>query len=153
MFDFLDCVADLKGKEIKRAALNELVESVATSRGVLIEPLYPEAIKMISVNIFRTLPPRENPEFDPEEDEPTLEASWPHLQLVYEFFLRFLESLDFQPSMAKRYVDQKFLLELSTARTPGNGKYLKTILHRVYGKLLGLRALLHPQQINNIFLR
>ncbi|XP_030286155.1 serine/threonine-protein phosphatase 2A 56 kDa regulatory subunit epsilon isoform [Sparus aurata] len=81
LFDFLDCVADLKGKEIKRAALNELVESVATSRGVLIEPLYPEAIKMISVNIFRTLPPSENPEFDPEEDEPTLEASWPHLQL------------------------------------------------------------------------
>jgi len=47
LFDFLDCVADLKGKEIKRAALNELVESVATSRGVLIEPLYPEAIKMV----------------------------------------------------------------------------------------------------------
>lgn len=35
----------------------------------------------ISVNIFRTLPPSENPEFDPEEDEPTLEASWPHLQV------------------------------------------------------------------------
>lgn len=47
LFDFLDCVADLKGKEIKRSALNELVESVATSRGVLIEPLYPEAIKMV----------------------------------------------------------------------------------------------------------
>lgn len=49
LFDFLDCVADLKGKEIKRAALNELVESVATSRGVLIEPLYPEAIKMVGM--------------------------------------------------------------------------------------------------------
>lgn len=31
-------------------------------------------------------------------------------QLVYEFFLRFLESPDFQPSVAKRYVDQKFVL-------------------------------------------
>uniref|UniRef100_A0A672Y975 Protein phosphatase 2, regulatory subunit B', beta n=1 Tax=Sphaeramia orbicularis TaxID=375764 RepID=A0A672Y975_9TELE len=155
LFDFLDCVADLKGKEIKRAALNELVESVATSRGVLIEPLYPEAIKMISVNIFRTLPPSENPEFDPEEDEPTLEASWPHLQLVYEFFLRFLESPDFQPSMAKRYVDQKFvlqLLELFDSEDPREREYLKTILHRVYGKLLGLRAYIR-KQINNIFLR
>uniref|UniRef100_A0A8C7TEG2 Serine/threonine protein phosphatase 2A regulatory subunit n=1 Tax=Oncorhynchus mykiss TaxID=8022 RepID=A0A8C7TEG2_ONCMY len=154
LFDFLDCVADLKGKEIKRAALNELVESVATSRGVLIEPLYPEAIKMISVNIFRTLPPSENPEFDPEEDEPTLEASWPHLQLVYEFFLRFLESPDFQPSMAKRYVDQKFvlqLLELFDSEDPREREYLKTILHRVYGKLLGLRAYIR-KQINNIFL-
>uniref|UniRef100_A0AAR2KWB1 Serine/threonine protein phosphatase 2A regulatory subunit n=1 Tax=Pygocentrus nattereri TaxID=42514 RepID=A0AAR2KWB1_PYGNA len=154
LFDFLDCVADLKGKEIKRAALNELVESVATSRGVLIEPLYPEAIKMISVNIFRTLPPSENPDFDPEEDEPTLEASWPHLQLVYEFFLRFLESPDFQPSMAKRYVDQKFvlqLLELFDSEDPREREYLKTILHRVYGKLLGLRAYIR-KQINNIFL-
>uniref|UniRef100_A0A8C9SWI4 Serine/threonine protein phosphatase 2A regulatory subunit n=1 Tax=Scleropages formosus TaxID=113540 RepID=A0A8C9SWI4_SCLFO len=154
MFDFLDCVADLKGKEVKRAALNELVEVVATGRGMLIEPIYPEAIKMISVNIFRTLPPSENPEFDPEEDEPTLEASWPHLQLVYEFFLRFLESPDFQPSVAKRYVDQKFvlqLLELFDSEDPREREYLKTILHRVYGKLLGLRAYIR-KQINNIFL-
>ena len=44
-----------------------------------------------AVNLFRTLPPSQNPsgaEFDPEEDEPTLEAAWPHLQYVYEFFLR-----------------------------------------------------------------
>ena len=37
-----------------------------------------------SVNLFRTLPPSSNPhgaEFDPEEDEPALEASWPHLQV------------------------------------------------------------------------
>lgn len=34
----------------------------------------------------------------------------PFPQLVYEFFLRFLESPDFQPSVAKRYVDQKFVL-------------------------------------------
>uniref|UniRef100_A0A8C5DYV3 Serine/threonine protein phosphatase 2A regulatory subunit n=1 Tax=Gouania willdenowi TaxID=441366 RepID=A0A8C5DYV3_GOUWI len=149
LFDFLDCVADLKGKEIKRAALNELVESVATSVILLINSI------IISVNIFRTLPPSENPEFDPEEDEPTLEASWPHLQLVYEFFLRFLESPDFQPSMAKRYVDQKFvlqLLELFDSEDPREREYLKTILHRVYGKLLGLRAYIR-KQINNIFLR
>ena len=39
---------------------------------------------MFSVNLFRTLPPSNNPtgaEFDPEEDEPTLEAAWPHLQV------------------------------------------------------------------------
>ncbi|KAH3847695.1 hypothetical protein DPMN_090026 [Dreissena polymorpha] len=37
----------------------------------------------IACNIFRTLPPNDNPEFDPEEDEPTLEASWPHLQVIH----------------------------------------------------------------------
>lgn len=33
-------------------------------------------------------------------------------QLVYEFFLRFLESADFQPGIAKRYIDQKFVLKV-----------------------------------------
>lgn len=37
----------------------------------------------VDANIFRTLPPSDNPDFDPEEDDPTLEASWPHLQVCY----------------------------------------------------------------------
>lgn len=40
------------------------------------------------------------------------EASFPP-QLVYEFFLRFLESPDFQPNIAKKYIDQKFVLAVS----------------------------------------
>lgn len=38
-----------------------------------------------AVNVFRSLPPSANPagaEYDPEEDEPTLEAGWPHLQVT-----------------------------------------------------------------------
>lgn len=69
-------------------------------------------LSQISANLFRTLPPSENPDFDPEEDDPTLEASWPHLQLVYEFFLRFLESTDFQPTIGKKVIDQKFVLQV-----------------------------------------
>jgi serine/threonine-protein phosphatase 2A regulatory subunit B' len=109
----------------------------------------------ISANLFRTLPPSENPDFDPEEDDPTLEASWPHLQLVYEFFLRFLESSDFQPAIGKRVIDQKFvlqLLELFDSEDPRERDFLKTVLHRIYGKFLGLRAFIR-KQINNIFLR
>ncbi|XP_041106530.1 serine/threonine-protein phosphatase 2A 56 kDa regulatory subunit alpha isoform isoform X2 [Polyodon spathula] len=155
LFDFMDSVIDLKSKEIKRATLNELVDFVSTNRGVLVEAAYPEIAAMISNNIFRTLPPSENPDFDPEEDEPTLEASWPHIQLVYEFFLRFLENPDFQPSIAKRYIDQKFvlqLLELFDSEDPRERDFLKTVLHRIYGKFLGLRAFIR-KQINNIFLR
>lgn len=48
-FDFMDPVADLKGKEIKRATLNELVEYITGGRGVLTEPVYPEIIKMVIV--------------------------------------------------------------------------------------------------------
>ncbi|CAH0391749.1 unnamed protein product [Bemisia tabaci] len=155
VFDFMDPMSDLKGKEIKRATLHELVDYVTTGRGVLTEPVYPEIIKMISANLFRTLPPSENPDFDPEEDDPTLEAAWPHLTLVYELFLRFLESIDFQPTIGKKVIDQKFvlqLLDLFDSEDPRERDFLKTVLHRIYGKFLGLRAFIR-KQINNIFLR
>ncbi|MBN3317230.1 2A5E phosphatase, partial [Atractosteus spatula] len=155
IFDFMDTLSDLKMKEYKRSTLNELVDYVTVSRGYLTEQAYPEVVKMVSCNIFRTLPPSDSNEFDPEEDEPTLEASWPHLQLVYEFFIRFLESQEFQPSIAKKYIDQKFvlqLLELFDSEDPRERDYLKTVLHRIYGKFLGLRAFIR-KQINNIFLR
>ncbi|XP_075222490.1 serine/threonine-protein phosphatase 2A 56 kDa regulatory subunit gamma isoform-like isoform X2 [Lycorma delicatula] len=157
LFDFVsDPLSDLKWKEVKRAALHEMVEYLSSQRGVITDNIYPEAVNMFAVNLFRTLPPSSNPngaEFDPEEDEPTLEAAWPHLQLVYEFFLRFLESSDFQPNAAKRYIDQKFvlqLLELFDSEDPRERDFLKTTLHRIYGKFLGLRAYIR-KQINNIF--
>ncbi|EPY76676.1 serine/threonine-protein phosphatase 2A regulatory subunit delta isoform [Camelus ferus] len=159
LFDFVsDPLSDLKFKEVKRAGLNEMVEYITHSRDVVTEAIYPEAVTMFSVNLFRTLPPSSNPtgaEFDPEEDEPTLEAAWPHLQLVYEFFLRFLESPDFQPNIAKKYIDQKFvlaLLDLFDSEDPRERDFLKTILHRIYGKFLGLRAYIR-RQINHIFYR
>ncbi|GFO15850.1 serine/threonine-protein phosphatase 2a 56 kda regulatory subunit alpha isoform [Plakobranchus ocellatus] len=155
VFDFMDPVTDLKSKEIKRACLNEIVDYITATRNVLTEPVYPETVRMVACNIFRTLPPNDNPDFDPEEDDPTLEASWPHLQLVYEFFLRFLESPDFQPSLAKKYIDQRFvlqLLELFDSEDPRERDFQKTVLHRIYGKFLGLRAFIR-KQINNIFLR
>uniref|UniRef100_A0A803XXN7 Serine/threonine protein phosphatase 2A regulatory subunit n=1 Tax=Meleagris gallopavo TaxID=9103 RepID=A0A803XXN7_MELGA len=159
LFDFIsDPLSDLKFKEVKRAGLNEMVEYITHNRDVVTEAIYPEAVIMFSVNLFRTLPPSSNPtgaEFDPEEDEPTLEAAWPHLQLVYEFFLRFLESPDFQPNIAKKYIDQKFvlsLLDLFDSEDPRERDFLKTILHRIYGKFLGLRAYVR-RQINNIFYR
>ncbi|XP_053785051.1 serine/threonine-protein phosphatase 2A 56 kDa regulatory subunit gamma isoform isoform X2 [Desmodus rotundus] len=159
LFDFVsDPLSDLKWKEVKRAALSEMVEYITHNRNVITEPIYPEVVHMFAVNMFRTLPPSSNPtgaEFDPEEDEPTLEAAWPHLQLVYEFFLRFLESPDFQPNIAKKYIDQKFvlqLLELFDSEDPRERDFLKTTLHRIYGKFLGLRAYIR-KQINNIFYR
>ena len=35
-----------------------------------------------------------------------------YLQLVYEFFLRFLESPDFQPNTAKKSIDAQFVLQV-----------------------------------------
>ena len=43
LFDFVsDPLSDLKWKEVKRAALQEMVEYVTQNRGVLTDPVYPE---------------------------------------------------------------------------------------------------------------
>jgi serine/threonine-protein phosphatase 2A regulatory subunit B' len=47
LFDFTDAMSDLKGKEIKRQTLTELVEYITNNRGVITEPIYPEVIGMV----------------------------------------------------------------------------------------------------------
>lgn len=49
MFDFNgDPLSELKGKEVKRAALTELLDYVTQNRSVITEPVYPEIINMVS---------------------------------------------------------------------------------------------------------
>jgi serine/threonine-protein phosphatase 2A regulatory subunit B' len=50
--------------------------------------------------------------YDPEEDEPVLELAWPHLQIIYELFLRFIESQEFNTNIAKKAIDQQFILSV-----------------------------------------
>lgn len=136
------------------------------------------------MNTFRSISPQSKPAsegVDAEEEEPVFEVAWPHLQLVYEFFLRFVESPDFNTHVAKKYIDQKFilqaspwqvkqlrlklnnitplpfsllyslqLLELFDSEDPRERDFLKTTLHRIYGKFLNLRAFIR-RSISNIF--
>lgn len=134
-----------KEKEAKRQTLLEIVEYVNNTRNCFNESLMADVVNMVGANIFRSLPARKNAltVFDPEEDEPALEPSWPHLQIVYEFFLRFIVSNDVDPKIAKRFVDQNFvlkLLDLFDSEDPRERDYLKTILHRTYGKFMALRS-------------
>lgn len=49
LFDFVsDPLSDLKWKEVKRAALHEMVDYVTTQRGVVTDAIYPEAVNMVS---------------------------------------------------------------------------------------------------------
>lgn len=156
IFDFNDASADMKSKEIKRLALHELLDYVANNRQVITEPMYPRVVEMFAKNLFRPIPPPLNPQgeaFDPEEDEPVLEVAWPHIQVVYEFFLRFIESQDFNTNIAKAYIDHSFvlqLLELFDSEDPRERDFLKTTLHRIYGKFLNLRSFIR-RSINNVF--
>ncbi|EER03130.1 Serine/threonine protein phosphatase 2A 59 kDa regulatory subunit B' eta isoform, putative [Perkinsus marinus ATCC 50983] len=157
VFDFGNQQTYLKEKEAKRQTLLELVEYVNNTRNCFNESIMQDVVNMVSANIFRALPPvhgrNPNSIYDPEDDEPTLEPSWPHLQIVYEFFLRFVVSNDVDPKVAKRFVDQTFvlrLMDLFDSEDPRERDYLKTILHRIYGKFMALRAFIR-KAMQNLF--
>ena len=90
-FDFTDATANVREKEIKRQTLLELVDYVNQGQGKFTEVVFEDISYMLAQNLFRGLPPSNHEitgsaagdNFDPEEEEPTLEPSWPHLQIVY----------------------------------------------------------------------
>mmetsp|Transcript_51292 Transcript_51292/g.120276 ORF Transcript_51292/g.120276 Transcript_51292/m.120276 type:complete len:486 (-) Transcript_51292:64-1521(-) len=147
-----------KEKEAKRQTLLEIVEYVNNTRNCFNEALMQDVVSMVGANIFRALQTRNKDPLafsDPEDDEPSLERAWPHLQIVYEFFLRFVVSNDVDPKIAKRFVDQNFmlkLLELFDSEDPRERDYLKTILHRIYGKFMALRSFIR-RAIQHVFFK
>jgi len=137
-------------KEMKKTHLLELVDCVTQNKHWLTEETAPVILKMISTNIFRSLPCPIYADFDPEEDEPNFDPSWPHMQFVYEFFHRFVMSVDVK--IIRRYIDKKFLLnmlDLFNSEDPRERDYLKMILHRIYGRCMPFRAFIR-KIINNI---
>ncbi|CAM9912152.1 unnamed protein product, partial [Chrysoparadoxa australica] len=157
VFQFEDSNHEQRGKDLKRQTLMELLDFVNTQQGekMFTESLYPDIMAMVSANVCRALPPQSE-DFDPEEDEPVLELSWPHLQLVYEFFLRFVVSTEVNAKVvAKKHIDQKFcfqLIDLFDSEDPRERDYLKTILHRIYGKFMNHRSFVR-KTIGNVFYR
>ncbi|WOK97130.1 hypothetical protein Cni_G05838 [Canna indica] len=159
-FDFSDTLKAAREKEMKRQALSELVDFVQSGSGRLAEQVQEELVRTVAINIFRCLPPAAHESTgseaaDPEEDEPYLDPAWPHLQLVYELLLRYVISSDTDTKVAKRFIDHCFvlrLLDLFDSEDPREREYLKTILHRIYGKFMIHRPFIR-RAINNIFYR
>ncbi|XBW35017.1 hypothetical protein QEN19_000582 [Hanseniaspora menglaensis] len=154
LYDFTNPISDLNGKEVKTNTLQELIEFVVSYRMTYPEDIYYHVVDMFKVNLFRSIPPSPNPQgevFDPDEDEPINELAWPHMSLVYEFFLRFIEGPDFTHTSAKPYVNQTFilkLLQLFDSEDVRERDSLKTTLHRIYGKFLSLRAFIRKNMAN-----
>eukprot|EP00485_Elphidium_margaritaceum_P024313 CAMPEP_0202712960 /NCGR_PEP_ID=MMETSP1385-20130828/47589_1 /ASSEMBLY_ACC=CAM_ASM_000861 /TAXON_ID=933848 /ORGANISM="Elphidium margaritaceum" /LENGTH=505 /DNA_ID=CAMNT_0049373161 /DNA_START=392 /DNA_END=1909 /DNA_ORIENTATION=+ len=137
-------------KEMKRTYLLELVEYISQSKHWFSEDCVPVILEMIGKNLFRSLPPPVYDDFDPEEDEPNFDPSWPHLQFVYEFFHRFVMTADVK--VIRRYIDKRFLLnmiDLFNSEDPRERDYLKMILHRIYGRCMPFRSFIR-KAMNNI---
>jgi len=152
VFNF-DLMENLKEKEAKRILLLGLVDYINNPNTRIQETMFMDIIEMVSANIFRTLAPRLDMAGDADDDEPMLEIGWAHIQVVYEFLLRFVVNTGVEPKVAKKYISQPFILQLLNlfdSEDPRERDYLKTILHRIYGKFMALRAFIR-KAISNVF--
>ncbi|EPS60662.1 hypothetical protein M569_14139, partial [Genlisea aurea] len=165
-FDFSDAAAkSLREKEIKSQTLAELVDFLQSSSRKSLkmnEAMQGQLVEMISLNIFRCLPPatHENTAsewggVDPEDDEVFMDPSWPHLQIVYELLLKYVISPETDTKIARKYVDHSFvlnLIDLFDSEDARERECLKTIVHRIYGRFMAHRPFIRSA-ISNTFYR
>jgi len=84
-----------------------------------------------------------------------LEEAWPHLQLVYELLLKFILTTYLRHDVIVKRISGAFInsfLELFDSEDPRERDYLKTILHRMYGKFMAMRPYI-KSQIMNVLLK
>ena len=151
-----DTPQEAQDKELKRTTLLELVNYMTVFKPSFVEREIEEIFEMLQINLFRALSPNTLETagmYNPEEDEPQSEPTWPHLQVVYEFLLRLATSSETDPKLLQKYFSRTFvlrLLELFDSEDSRERDYLKTILHRIYGNYMSLRPLIR-RSIHNVF--
>jgi len=145
-------------RQMKLDALDELMEYISKNPIFVEVDLYGPIMRMVKANIIRSVSPHVNPDalpYDPAEDVPIPEASWPHLQAVYEFFLTFLDlkhvvaSPD-APDLAEasKYINEEFVQQLFVlfdCEDERERDFLTVVLHRIYGKFMSLRNVVKSQ--------
>jgi len=171
--DFSDPKKDVDLKEFKKECLIEcidLLDHVDAPEYIMNEQILSESMKTISANLFRTFANKskylnkgltlsvdkgKTSSIEAEEDEPNLEEAWPHLQLVYELLLKFIMSVHMSNDVLTGQISNAFIkqfVELFDSEDPRERDYLKTILHRIYGKFMRLRSYI-KEQVMNLMLR
>lgn len=159
IYDYRDETKDVKGKNERLSAINELQNLLQDQKSVvqLIIPNLDHCIQMIEKNIFRCLPSikKSNLAFSEtgiEADE-EVDPSWPHLQGIYEFFLQLIINEAVEVKILKGYVTPEFVsefLELFDSEEAVERDYLKNILHKLYAKLVPRRKMIR-KAINETF--
>lgn len=123
--------------------LQSMPSTVKYSR--ITEKMYMLVGRAVKSFAFRAFPPRLNPvgrEFLAEEDDPVFYAEWQYLEIIYSFFLEFLEFNHFESSLASSYFDISFVtqfIQLFASEDCRERKQLCVILHRLYLKFDMLR--------------
>lgn len=102
--------------------------------------------EMIKANILRTLPPipalAKAPLLGDDIKDTFVEAAWPHLDIVYQIFMKFLESPQMVAAQHIKRFDDTFLVRFFQLFDSGDARErdaLKNVLHRMYLKFNQLR--------------
>lgn len=140
--DFRTNRKEMRLKQVKRQTLYEIIEFVDYQTGIHTELAYSLCTQVFAVNVFRTVPFKVQ-FFDYPDDAPDNSRNWGHQMLIYQFFLKFMDHHEFQPSKAKKYFTLNFVSNIVTMfhlNVADERDQLKTCLHRIYAKFLGLRS-------------
>ncbi|KAE8701861.1 G2/mitotic-specific cyclin-1-like [Hibiscus syriacus] len=157
VFTFTDPQESPSQQDLKRLRLIQLVSLLKSLRKPLHEHLVSRLVSMVSVNLFRPLPPPSNSTSIisalPDDDElSTFTPLWPHLQLVYDILLRLVVNLD--PKKLKDYIDHRFirnLLFLFQSEDPREREGLKNVFHRIYSRFTSYRSFMR-KAMSDLFL-
>lgn len=159
VYDYRDEAKDVKGKNERLNAINELQNLLQDQKSVvqLIIPNLSHVMQMIEKNIFRPLPSvkKSNLAFSETgiEQEEEVDPAWTHIQGIYEFFLQLIINEAADVKSLKVYVTPQFVqrfLELFDSEEGVERDYLKNILHKLYAKLVPRRKMIR-KAINETF--
>ncbi|CAL5400342.1 unnamed protein product [Camellia sinensis] len=156
-YDFNNSDKNCAEKDLKCQTLVELVDFVASGSAKFTEPAIASMCKMCAINLFRDFPPKcrsYSARGETEDDEPTFDPAWSHLQLVYDLLLGFISYNSLDVKVAKKFIDHSFisrLLDLFDSEDPRERDCLKTILHRVYAKFMVHRPHIRKSVSNIIY--
>ncbi|CAN8066732.1 unnamed protein product, partial [Agarophyton chilense] len=155
----------LPSREVKQRMLIDIAAYISSHRNALNDTTCKPFMRMISANVLRPLQQQqqqqqheqdEQQQFDGDGgDEPFLDPDWAQLQIVYELLRRFLISADLEPKRARACITERFvcgMVEQFNSADARERECLKTILHRIYGKMMGLRAEIR-QAMTTVFQR
>lgn len=145
-----------KAFSAKRMLLLDILSHCNNVKGAFNQrTTFTDALRMVRCNLFRPLRLGSvGVEFDDDDpDMAFLDPDWPHVSIVYELLLTLVMSNSVDLTIKRKVIDQSFLLsllDLFGSQDARERDYLKTVTHRIYGKLTNRRMLIR-RSISNIF--
>ena len=163
VYDYSDSRRDREAKAEKLNALLELQKFARNSQNVRehIRPHIDLVMDMILTNIVRPLcrdtqsvQNLDISDLGTEPKEVPIDPAWVYLQPLYEFSLCVISDEAMDVQVLKKFVTRRFveeLLQVMDSEEPGERGYLKSVLSRLYSKLVPRRMLIRSV-LNSYFL-